>query len=380
MSEGKRFNKVFLHIGLGKTGTTAIQHALLREAGRLETDFDIHYPVDFDDSRKFDGNHTLFLRSLFQPRADKKRSSIVAGLGDPEALARSNDQLMGQFQSGFDQSKAHTLLLSAEGVGHFSPESLARLKSWLDELTDCVRVVVCLRHPRHALAGAMQQRIKTGVLLQELEQNPPHYSFERLFTRLEQLFNRADIIAYDYAEARTSPLGITGLFLQKIGVKSGREFDSSTVVNQSVSYEAIMMLDAINRRHPMVVNGKMNPRRRAGDIQAFLKIPGQKFVPGREVYERLEESVAPDLEWLRKQYGLELDAMDAGDEAVYSESRPVFSDESMEFLALKLSNLFNSSDDGGERIQQMEASTSWRITAPLRALGLLRQSFGDKST
>lgn len=339
---GKRFDEVFLHIGLGKTGTTAIQQTLQQNAGLLESEHDIHYPVDFDDPRPFGGNHTLYLRSLFQPGAETKRPNIVAGLGTPEALTRANDRLRRQFQAGFEKSRASRLLLSAEGIGHFDGVSLANLRRWLDKLTDEVKVIACLRHPRHALAGEIQQRLKIGELLQVLHDAPPFYDFQRLFTQIERWFPRPAIIAYDYAETRTSQLGVTGLLLQKIGVEAGDAFRASAVVNQGVSHEATLLLDAINRQRPLVVKGGMNPQRSQGDTRAFLRIPGRKYVPDLEVYELLDEQVAADLKWLKKHYGLELDAMGAGSDAVRGGSQGSFSAEAIDDLALKISDLANA--------------------------------------
>lgn len=341
MSTEKRFKEVFLHIGLGKTGTTAIQHTLLEQVGRLERDFDIHYPVEFDDPRPFGGNHTLYLRSLFQPGAEEKRPNIVAGLGNRKALDKANKSLVEHFQRGFERSSASRLLLSAEGIGHFSIPSLSNLKAWLDQLTDRVTVVVCLRHPRHALAGAIQQRLKTGSLLDSLYLFPPLYAFEKLFFRLEEFFNREEIIAYDYAEARHSSLGVTGLFLHKIGVQTGSHFSSTDIVNQSVSHEATLLLDAINRQRPLIIDGELNPMRNRSDTQAFLRIPGRRYIPPIQVYDLLDEYAAPGLAWLEKNYQLKLDAMGAGEGAISGAVQESFSRDALDELALVVSDLAN---------------------------------------
>ena len=365
MQSGKRFKQVLLHIGLGKTGTTAIQHTLLEGAARLESELDIHYPVEFDDPRPFGGNHTLYLRSLFQPDGETRRPNIIAGLGTPEALARANENLRRQFQAGFDKSNASRLLLSAEGIGHFSPASLANLKRWLDEITDDVKVIACLRHPRHALASETQQRLQTGALLRNMQLSPPYYSFERLFTDLEQFFSREAITVYDYAEARSSTLGITGLLLQKMGLEAGEEFKSSPVVNQAISHEATLLLDAINRLRPLVVDGEVNPRRRQGDTQAILRIPGRKYVPDLEVYELLDELVAPDLEWLQQHYGLVLDAMGAGDNATSGATPGDFSIEAIDDLALKMSDFANLRGRERQRIKKTRPPATVKNLKPI---------------
>lgn len=348
----RRFTEVILHIGLGKTGTTAIQQTLLAGADRLEQHHDIHFPVKFDDPRPFGGNHTLFLRSLFQPGAETRRPNIVAGLGSAEALAQANANLRTQFQAGFDNSNASRLLLSAEGVGHFTEASLANLMGWLCELSDSIRVIACLRHPRHALASEIQQRLKTGSLLKNMQLFPPYYAFEKLFSQLEKYVPRDAITVYDYAESRRSQQGITGLLLSKLGIDAGGEFQTSPVVNKGISHEATLLLDSINRQRPLVVDGEMNPKRSMGDTQAFLKIPGRKYVPDLEVYELLDECVAPDLEWLSQHYGIHLDAMGAGEGAISGAIPGDFSVEALDELALRVSDLANGKLRDQQRMEQ----------------------------
>ena len=80
MSGSKRFKTTFLHIGLGKTGTTSIQADLLAEADVLESAYDLHFPRAFPPSRKFNGNHSFFLRALFQQDPETNARLAAHGL------------------------------------------------------------------------------------------------------------------------------------------------------------------------------------------------------------------------------------------------------------------------------------------------------------
>ncbi|RLQ20975.1 hypothetical protein DWB85_14710 [Seongchinamella sediminis] len=127
----KRFNTLFLHIGLGKTGTTSIQGDVLRHARWLESSCDLLYPTDFPHERQFRGNHSLPLRIMFASQDDVRRRLAARGLVSDDAIASYNRQTRACLDKSFAASNASRLLLSAEGVGHFSRQDMQRLAQWL---------------------------------------------------------------------------------------------------------------------------------------------------------------------------------------------------------------------------------------------------------
>lgn len=296
------FERVILHIGLGKTGSSAIQQSLCRHARQLELVHGILVPVINSDPRPFAGNHSLYLRSLCSDTPESLRFNIAAGL-DSKALVHAADTaLRAEYERIFLSSSASTLLLSAEGVGHFDEDAMAQLAHWLYSLSPRVDVLACVRHPRHALAAEIQQRLKTGAVLERLYERPPFYRYSQLFSRVAQYFGSGSISLYDYAAAIPPQGDAWSAFQRQIGVNLPPNDEDQRAVNVGLSFEATLLLDALNRLQPLLIDGRRNPLRRPGDLAAIVQFPGSVYRPPEEVYSRLDEMSAPELDWLQEHY------------------------------------------------------------------------------
>ncbi|WP_156507744.1 hypothetical protein [Halioglobus sp. HI00S01] len=144
---------------MDKTGTTSVQQAFAREAAVLEAQCQLHFLHVFPDRKKFNGNHSPYLRPLFCkfPRARRRLSAM--GLTDDEKIDGYNDNTTAALRREFEQKNAENILLSAEVISHFQPEDLQGLASWARGLAEKVTVVACVRHPEHALSSEIQQRL-----------------------------------------------------------------------------------------------------------------------------------------------------------------------------------------------------------------------------
>ncbi|KAA1189184.1 hypothetical protein F0M18_16040 [Pseudohalioglobus sediminis] len=328
----KRFKTLYLHIGLGKTGTTSVQRDILANAGLLESRYDIHYPTRFPHERHFQGNHSILLRALFSGHPDVRQRLAARGMESDEQLAAYNKRTRACLEQGFRKSKATNLLLSAESVAHFYRPDMLELAEWLRGYAEEVRVVACVRHPVHALSSEIQQRLNIGGVLEDLYQNPPFYRFKSLFQRVENAFGKGSLVVYDFAAAVAHPRGLTGAMFENMGVDVGDSFRPRPPSNTSMSHEAALLISALNRSLPVLVDGKRNPLRRADEIPRLSKIPGRKYTAPAEVYQQVTESMKPDVEWLREHYQLELAADCPTPDADYYS----FSEESIEALALQI--------------------------------------------
>jgi len=328
----KKFNKLYLHIGLGKTGTTSVQRDILANARVLESQHDIHYPRYFPHERHFEGNHSILLRALYSSHPDVRQRLAARGMETAEQLADYNRQTLSCLESSFRKTSANNLLLSAESVAHFYRPDMLELAEWLRGYAEEIVVVACVRHPVHALSSEIQQRLNIGSVLEDLYENPPFYRFKSLFQRVEKAFGNKALVVYDFAAAVADPRGLTRVMFEQLGFDVGEQFRPRPPSNTSMSHEAALLISALNRSLPLLVNGSRNPLRKADEIQRLANIPGRKYAAPAAIYEKVIESMKPDLDWLVQRYGLELDA-----------SYPVpggdyyhFSEESIEAIALEI--------------------------------------------
>lgn len=331
----KRFKVTYLHAGIGKTGTSSIQRALFDNVKVLENNFDILFPIEFDDPRPFKGNHTLLLSSLFMKEAESKRANVLAGFHTPELLEAANNRVLSAYKDSFENSPASNLLLSAEGVSRFNRDSMSKLSRWLYSFSEKVVVIVCLRHPTHAINSMVQQHVKAGGVLEEIYQDPPYYPFQSLFTSLADCFGRENIIPYDFGCALKHNDGIIGAFLDQINISSDLISQRREKTNQSMSQEAVVLLSSLNKQYPSIKGKALGAMRTRNDIIFFKSIPGQKFCVPKSVIDKLSVAVSPQLEWLKKEYSLVLEPL-----AVDSrEDQHHFSEEAIDHIAVKLSRL-----------------------------------------
>ena len=335
-----KFDRAYLHIGLGKTGSTSIQGALLAGSRALAEDHGIFFPIEFDQYGPFNGNHSQYVKTIFSEHPEQLQFNINAGLDSVEAVTRANERILDRFEQQLDTSTQSKLLLSAEGIARFEVESLVRFKEWLNKITDTVEVIACMRHPLHAVSAEIQLRLTIGEQLSELYRQPPCYRIRGLFDRLETVFPRESITVYDYADVLQNKSGAVGVFLQQLGIENPSWLREDSRLNEAYSHEAVLLIDALNRIRPPMENNRRNPLRNPADLLEFKQIPGRRFVPPPEVYAKLADQVAPDLAWLEEHYGLVLDPLDAG-QPDNDIKPPDLSLETIDALALQLSNFSN---------------------------------------
>jgi hypothetical protein len=330
MHTHKIFKRTYLHIGLGKTGTSAIQEQLYQNSERLEREHDIHFPCTFGESDLFNGNHSQLLKKMFVHKG-KDHSMPSAAISQ---ASKDVTRLHSLFENSFSHSHANQLLISAEGIGHFGIPYLELLAKWLQEFSQEIEIVACVRHPIEALSSEIQQRVKFGDVLEDLYETPPYYRFSALFERIENAFPNSTINLYTFSEATKSPKGLTGVFLQKIGVDMKLPVHMS---NRSMSHEAALLLSALNRARPMSIGKNHKPSRAPTDVKEFMRIPGRTFLPPPAVYEKILGPVESEVIWLKEKYGLTLEATSISSNLDYN----YFSDDSIEDIALSLAKLSN---------------------------------------
>ncbi len=329
------FKRLYLHIGLSKTGTTSIQRDILENAPLLEERFDIHYPREFPESPPFNGNHSRVLRALFCEHPDAQRRLPTIGIHSDEELRAYQRGCREKLEEGFAGSGASTLLLSAESVCNFSDCDMAALAQWTACLAESVRVIACVRHPVHALSSEIQQRLRVGARLENLYRKPPYKRLRELFGRVEAQFGRENITAYSFHRALENPGGLGSEFFRQLGVESGESFTSRRTENSSISQEAALLLDALNRKVPQFIEGRANPERRRYSIQPLLSVPGPKYRVPAEVVERAAQASHDEVTWIAETYGLDLEFSQRPQASGFEDA---FSDAAKTAIALRLAS------------------------------------------
>ena len=138
--------KLFLHIGHGKTGTSAIQSSLAIASDNLRGK-GINYPIG----------------STLRDRAS--RLEITSGNWEPKSDVSLSDQLLSIAEQNQDDS---AIILSSESLFWLIPELIKNKSQWENQLD--LHIILAVREIEEMLSSEYQQRVKRHGDAMPLEQ------------------------------------------------------------------------------------------------------------------------------------------------------------------------------------------------------------------
>lgn len=294
--------RIVLHAGLPKTGTTSIQTAFYAERGHLLDRARLLYP-------SLAPNLTDALCTIFHDDPRKHITNKLAGLTTLEAIA----PLQRRYQKALDaeilSTNWDTLLLSAEGLSNLSAQALSRLRDWGNRFAPRWTVFFCVRHPVDYVRSLVQQILKGGATLAELYEKVPGPAYRWKISNLINVFGRDNLTVFDFESARKHAGGVVGGFADRIGL-AGRLLTrlTETVIreNESLSHEAVLLLDSINRQFPMFYGDVRAPRRSGRELDYLSRIGGHRFHLPTGVEEKIRDTTRGDVAWLNAEFSLNL--------------------------------------------------------------------------
>lgn len=288
---------IILHLGMPKTGTTSIQSALFRDReGLLQKG--VLYPG-------FAENHTTPLASVFVENPHRLQANMLAGI----QTSRQGQAVAAKWSARLDEALRmegwNRLVISAEGLIHLRPEQMEMLRNRLLRHCDRVIVVLCLRNPYHWRVSDVQQRLKNGATIDRaIETLARPNLYRRLTRRIEQCFGADNLRLLIFEELKAQPAGLVNGFCDAIGIpRVAAPSPGEDRRNASMSHRACMVLDRLNARVPLFLEGRRNPQRSLTVDRLLRRLPGSRFTLSSEQAGRLREAVETDRRWIRRRLG-----------------------------------------------------------------------------
>ncbi|WP_417464066.1 hypothetical protein [Kordiimonas sp.] len=317
----KKFKRAFLHIGSSKTGTSAIQSELFRNREYLRG-LGYFYPNN-------DANH-IFFASYFREDPTEIAFHGKNGRETKELIEVFHQTEMEKLKNDIDACSGHTLIISSEYLPPTSPAQCIEMSKFLHELCEQVTVVCYVRHPvLHAISAA-QQTVKVGFkTLDRARKTAFFFKPKKVLPKFINAFGRENIEVRTYDRDKLKGGDIVVDFLTLVGLKD-EEIDKigKPAANASLCYEVTLIADALTRQYPREINGLWNPKR--AKFINLMKIPGAKFGLSAETVKGVQEKAAPDLDFLREEFGIDLGEVD---NSRLSEPKPLWADETILGLA-----------------------------------------------
>ena len=219
--------KLFLHIGHGKTGTSAIQSALAIASEDLSKQ-GINYPIQ---------------QSL---RDRASRLQITSGNWEPTPESSLTDQLIEIVKNNQGNSK---IILSSESLFWLVPELIQNKGNW-ENIID-LHIILAVREIEEMLSSEYQQRVKRHGDAMPLEQflRARHFvsSHHAKAAEVIELMNHSNI-TYTIINYSKHKQDISKLIFKFIGAEDlyPTEKMAGAIINRSLSRKELEILITIN--------------------------------------------------------------------------------------------------------------------------------------
>jgi hypothetical protein len=293
--------RLLLHIGMGKTGTTTLQHTLSAHRELLSR-AGVCYPVASTRSR----NHNLLMCPFLPLTSNIPREFIQDG-GDPESMAAEGRRLWADIRREIDANEPDVVVLSGEYLFPQSVPLLSALRDMLSEVFDEIDVVAYVRDPAAYYLAHAQQRVKASydVPAPSEFQYPVRAS---LLRQTEAFGGRVSVRAFD--RALLFHRCIVRDFLHTFVPQTDVIAESIAVSdhNESMSAEAMCIMQRLRRSGWPDQNNVFAP-----ESSLVLQLLTSGTMPFPQTPARLRPDIegmiankfVPWLDWLREQFGVE---------------------------------------------------------------------------
>ena len=287
--------RIVLHVGMHKTGSTAIQASL---AGYRDGVFEYAtLPPVVKAEREHAYNHSFLINTAFDK--DSKRVGMLLRVG---VVANDFDRVRVQCRDALEAclraSEAEVLILSAETITNFDLESTQELGVLLRQYASDIQVYAYVRDPFDYVKAITQEAIKWGHAGDHLHP----LSYRNNFDHIEDVFG-AECVSYRlYRREKLLNGDVIADFASWIGLKTDPAHRLEA--NATLSTDAVRCIYALNN-YPMFSSG-------SGLLQSswreLVGVLGQLF-PGRfEMPARLvaREIDVWDMAWMEARLGQSL--------------------------------------------------------------------------
>lgn len=278
--------RVILHIGMHKTGTTAIQKALEGQT------------VDGVGYAKLGyANHSVPLMTIFQDAPYYFWQRV--GVAGPGMVSRKH-VFTSTLEAELERDDIDTLLLSGEDIGWLSTPEKSALITFFEERGHWLDVLCLTRQPVEFAASALQQRIQGG--LRNLTEIHPRYVDRLKFFRDSLGLERLTVVDYasvceDYGDVVRGFCSLAGLpFLAPEALQRNRALSSDATrvifrLNQLTQDFSPLYFQLIERLIPTLT--ECFPALEE-DYRSTL-VPAAKLLPA---------SLVDDLDFLEREFGI----------------------------------------------------------------------------
>jgi hypothetical protein len=257
---------VYFHIGGGKTGTSAIQVALVRNRALL-LKHGLVYPEAGSDSKALKGLTTsgngVALRGILWSAHANRKMLLSAQPGNDRqarlknriwaANARAAQTARARLRQLIDVNAGRSFVYSSEGFEAFSPETIAALSEVFKQNNLEVKIIYYVRHLMDHALSSYNQFVKGQMFTSEFVDFLKKYPsrFRHVLENYSSVVGKSAIILRLYDKEQSNLAGgFFELLLKHEGIKTGEPLvleGSRDMVNRSLTLEELEIMLLVNR-------------------------------------------------------------------------------------------------------------------------------------
>jgi len=295
--------KLVLHIGLHKTGSTAVQATLYKNR-EIGLKYGLHYP-------SFTANLSRAVYGVFGPEPHKLLINQLNGLDTAEKFAGPRRNTYARLFHDLTAIDDATTLISAEDATALPLLDVNALAEFLHSIFDKVEILAYVRPPRSQIVSMIQQQVRKGHELETLLAQPPAPQFRERLEPYFSVFGAENVTLKPFVRSLLHRHCIVADVLDHMAFGDAF-YDQLTIVgkNDGLSWPATLYLNALNKDLPLYENGKINQKRQKHLVANARKIAGEKFALPYSYLSEACRTYADDIAWVEDKLALELPPID----------------------------------------------------------------------
>lgn len=201
-----------------------------------------------------------------------------------EELKSSIDKARAEITKKITKSDCDNIIISGEAISTLKKSELEKFKLYLENIKFEYEIICSIRSPYSFMCSDHQEVIKVNSALMEDIFVRDKFSH---VVNLDAVFKNR-VRYYSFHEACKWKTGITNHFLAYIGCKELPETCKEIRSNNGLNNLSTRMYSFLNKKHPNIVSGKLNPLGRGFDT---VDLDSQKFLLTKEELTPLKSEI-----------------------------------------------------------------------------------------
>ena len=286
--------KIILHFGMDKTGSTSIRASLARHLD----DPRFHYVTPGGME-----NASRCLAAAFKNDPLDFHFFRNSGFG-PADRPRLRRTALAELMAELERAGDRTAIISAEAVSRFTAEELQRMHEFLSRISSEVVGFAYIRRPKEYMESSLQQQIKAfGTRNLNVDSLAPDYRTR--FEPFTRIFPAGSLHLHLFEPGSFEGGDVVLDFCSRLGIR----FTGAKAIrtNEGISRWALAMLFAYRKYAPPAEPGRTTHRDNEALVRRMRKLTGPKLRLHSDIVMPALAQQRESIDWMARQLGCSME-------------------------------------------------------------------------